>query len=63
MGKSGHKKWKVKEPVVFCLLFYIQSHEMQKKLVAGFASKQRNWLSCSHWILQFLLPYEVPYWL
>ena len=31
MGKSGYEKWKVNKPGVFCLLFYDQSHEMQKK--------------------------------
>lgn len=37
-GKSGYKKWKIKEPDMF--LFYVQSREMPKNWMhAGVARK------------------------
>ena len=34
LSESNYNKWKVNEPGVFCLLFYVQSREIPKTTVA-----------------------------
>ena len=42
MGKSCYEKWTVNEPGVFYSLFYVQSREIPRKMVARVARNQNT---------------------
>ena len=43
LSESNYNKWKVNEPGVFCLLFYVQSREYRKQRLLEFA-----WVARKH---------------